>query len=599
MSDGNKSHNSKDKRKHNSSMPLIKRILRDYMRPYTRRMCWSIFFMVIAAAMTAMFAKLVQPVLDDVLINAKKDLIVPIALSVFACFSLRGVATYMHTVMTNTIGQSIVSDIQKDLFAHSLKLDLKFFQENPSGEMVARMISDVNVMRAAVAEAVTGLFKNFLTLILLIVVMFYQDWVLALAAFTIFPFAAAFVAWLGKRLRKISGRTQESIGSMASFLSQVFQGIRQVKAYGQETEENRRAALAIDRVRDLNIKNTTTGNLSTPVNDVLVGLTVLGLIIYGGYQSVAGALTPGSLMSFIAAFLMAYEPMKKLAKLNNNLQTGLGAAERVFAILDIRPAIITTEATRSLESKAPVIAFENVCFAYDTMGGDDAGLRVLDDVSFTAKNGEVIALVGPSGAGKSTILNLVLRFFDPVSGRVTIDGSDIRDYTLESLRGHMALVSQEVVIFDDTVLANIAYGDPSAGEDRVIEAAKAANAHEFIMAMEEGYQTRVGENGLKLSGGQRQRIAIARAILRNAPILLLDEATSALDNESERLIQQSLQKLEQGRTTIVIAHRLSTIRSATRILVMDAGRIAESGTHAELIALGGIYASLYTDYAHG
>lgn len=585
-----------EREKPTSSFPLVKRIAKTYIKPYVKTLSVAVFFMIVAAAMTAIFARLVQPVLDDVLIAGDENKVVTIAVAVFVCFSLRGISTYLHTVMMNIVGQNIVADIQKDLFAHSLSLDLKFFQNNPSGEMVARMISDVNVMRAAVADSLTGIGKSFLTLILLIAVMFHQDWKLAIAAFTIFPFAAVFVGWLGKRLRKISGDTQESIGTMTSFLSQVFQGVRQVKAYGQEKGEHVRAENVIHRVRDLNIKNRKIGNLSTPVNDVLVGLVVFGLISYGGYQAAAGTLSPGGLMSFITAFLMSYEPMKKLAKLNNNLQTGLGAAERVFAILDTKPLIKQEDGKKILETRTPSITFENVDFSYDPEAEEEHYAQVLSDISFSAKNGEVVALVGASGSGKSTILNLILRFFDPVSGNIKIDDVSIDDYTLDSLRGAMALVSQEIVIFDDTVLNNIAYGRPDASEEEIIAAAKAANAHEFILAMDEGYATQVGENGLKLSGGQRQRIAIARAILRDAPILLLDEATSALDNESERLIQKSLQTLEKGRTTIVVAHRLSTIRNADKIIVLMDGKICEAGTHDTLLKNKSVYASLYQDY---
>lgn len=575
----------------NTSISLVKRLVRLYLKPYFGKLAAAIGFMVVAAAMTAIFARLVQPVLDDVLIKGNLNLILPIALGVFACFVFRGISTYFHTVLMNEIGQSIVSDVQKDLFKKTLALDIGYFHQNPSGEMVSRMISDVNVMRAAVSDSLTGIGKSFLTLILLIAVMFYQDWKLAIAAFTIFPFAAIFVGWLGKRLRKISGQTQDSIGVLTSFLSQVFLGIRQVKAYNQQENELQRASVHIDKVRDLNIKNTRTGNLSTPVNDVLVGCAVLGLISYGGYQSAAGTLTPGELMSFITAFLMSYEPMKKLAKLNNNLQTGLGAAERVFSVLD-KPSSAQDEGGElSLSSADIYLEFKNVSFSY----GEKT--PVLENINFKADKGDVIALVGPSGAGKSTVINLILRFYDPQNGQILINDKALPAYNTASLRENMALVSQDIMIFDETVLANIAYGKPDASEDEIIEAAKKAHAHEFITKMPEGYNTRLGENGMSLSGGQRQRIAIARAILKDSPLLLLDEATSALDTESEKFIQESLAELQQGRTTIVIAHRLSTIRNATKILVLENGNIIESGTHESLLNLKGLYADLHSKIA--
>lgn len=575
--------------KDKSTKSLVKRLVRTYLRPYFGKLGVALFFMVIAASMTAIFAKLVQPVLDDVLIDGNMNKVIPIAVGVFACFVFRGLSTYGHTVLMNIIGQSIVSDIQRDLFRKTLALDLGYFQKNPSGEMVARMISDVNVMRAAVSDSLTGIGKSLLTLILLIIVMFYQDWQLAIAAFTIFPFAAVFVAWLGKKLRKISGQTQESIGALSSFLSQAFLGIRQVKAYNQQGNELNRAEGHILRVRDLNIKNTRIGNLSTPVNDILVGCAVLGLILYGGVQSANGTLSPGQLMSFITAFLMSYEPMKKLAKLNNNLQTGLGAAERVFFILDMPDSKKDEGGSKILDADDVTIEFDNVSFSYDH------DINVIDRVSFKAGKGDVVALVGPSGTGKSTLINLMLRFYDPTSGQIKVNGTNINDYSTATLRDHMALVSQDIMIFDDTVMANIAYGRPDASEADIISAAKQAHAHEFIEALPEGYSTKLGENGTTLSGGQRQRIAIARAILKDAPVLLLDEATSALDSESERLIQDSLQKLEVGRTTIVIAHRLSTIRNASLILGMDKGRIMEQGTHDQLMDQKGLYASYYND----
>lgn len=574
-----------------SSSTLVKRLIRSYLKPYFTKLGAAMLFMVIAAAMTAIFAKLVQPVLDDVLIKGDMKIVVPIALGVFGCFVFRGLSTYFHTVIMNEIGQSIVSDIQKDLFKKTLSLDIGYFHKHPSGEMVARMISDVNVMRAAVSDSLTGIGKSFLTLILLIGVMFYQDWTLAIAAFTIFPFAAFFVGWLGRRLRKISGQTQNSIGELTSFLSQVFIGIRQVKAYNQQENELLRAAVHIDKVRDLNIKNTRTGNLSTPVNDILVGCAVLGLISYGGYQSSTGTLTPGELMSFITAFLMSYEPMKKLAKLNNNLQTGLGAAERVFSVLDKPSSSLDKGGADSLSSDEINLAFNDVSFSYDN---EDA---VIQNISFTAHKGDVVALVGPSGAGKSTIINLVLRFYDPQSGDITINDKSLVEYSTVSLRNKMALVSQDIMIFDDTILSNIAYGRPGASEKDIIAAAKQAHAHDFISKIPDGYNARLGENGMSLSGGQRQRIAIARAILKDAPLLLLDEATSALDTESEKFIQESLAQLQQGRTTIVIAHRLSTIRNATKILVLENGGIVESGTHDALLQKKGLYANLHAKIA--
>jgi subfamily B ATP-binding cassette protein MsbA len=419
--------------------------------------------------------------------------------------------------------------------------------------------------------------------------MFWRDWVLALAVFIIFPITGIFVARLGKRLRKLSTRTQEGIADIAALLTQTFQGVRQVKAYGREGWEAARMDLKINHVRDLNIKNVRTGSVNAPVNDTLVGLCVFGLIVYGGYQSRLGHLSPGELMSFITAFLMSYEPMKRIAKVNNTLQVGLGAAARVFEIIDTQPKIVN--GTDFSDLLKPLVSFVSVTFQYE--GGEGP---VLVKNSFTANPYEVTALVGPSGGGKSTIFNLLLRFYDPQEGGVFINGHDLKTLDIQHLRRHVALVSQDVTIFDDTALANIAYGRADATEGDIITAAKAAHAHDFIMSLPQGYATRLGENGVSLSGGQRQRIALARAFLKDAPILLLDEATSALDAESERLVQDSLKVLQQGRTTLVIAHRLSTIAHAHQILVIDKGAVVESGTHDSLLQKKGMYAMLHENH---
>jgi subfamily B ATP-binding cassette protein MsbA len=341
-------------------------------------------------------------------------------------------------------------------------------------------------------------------------------------------------------------------------------------------------------VRDLNIKSVRIGTLSTPVNEVLIGLVFFGIILYGGYEAAAGNMTAGQLGSFLAAFLLAYEPMKKLAKLNNSIQTGLGAAERIFDMMDLQSRLPQVSGARALSVTKPSITFKNVDFQYE--GTDDKALK---NVSFTARPGKVTALVGPSGGGKSTIMNLIPRFYDAQEGQILIDDVDIRDCTVESVRRSIALVSQDITIFDDTVAANIAYGRKGASESDIEEAARMAAAHDFIHGFPQGYQTRVGEDGVKLSGGQRQRIAIARAILRDAPILLLDEATSALDNESERLVKEALSALEKGRTTLVIAHRLTTVHEADQIIVLDRGQIVEHGAHEDLMAGEGLYHQMY------
>ena len=570
--------------------PLIKK----YMTPYLGQLGVATLFMLIAAAATAAFAQLLQPVLDKAMIGVHDDpstvsKVLPIGLMILLSFAVRGLATYVHTVKMNKISQSVIADIQKDVFSHFMTLDLKFFHTYPSGQLVSRVTNDVNVMRAAVSDSFIGIGNNLLTLVFLVGVMVYQDWRLTLITMIVFPVASGLVVVLGKRLRKVSRSIQGETANLSGVLTQIFQGIRQVQAYGMENAERQKAGRAVQLVRDLNIKAVRIGNLSTPINELLVGFVVFGIIVYGGYRIAAGELTPGGLLSFIAAFSLAYEPMKKLAKLNNSLQLGVGAAERIMEMQEVKPTIVDSPAAIPLKVTKPEIKFDHIAFQYNP----DDDTKALDDVSFTVPAGKVTALVGASGSGKSTILNLILRFYDPQSGSVRIDGHEIQDLTIESLRNAMALVSQDITIFNDTVEANIAYGLKGATTEQVKAAAQAAAAEEFIVRMPEGYNTIVGENGVRLSGGQRQRISLARAMLRNAPILLLDEATSALDNESERLVQQTLARLEKDRTTLVIAHRLSTVQNADQIIVMSKGRVVEQGSHAELLAMNGVYARMH------
>ncbi len=575
--------------KNDGTFAVLKRLMSTYLRPYTGALIVAVILMACSAALTAAFALMIEPVFDDVFTNGRLSVVWGLATAVFAIFVMRGILTYLHTVQLNKIGQSVASDIQNHMMAHFMSLDLRFFHANPSGQLLSRIVNDVNVLRTTVSELAINLGKNFLSLIFLIGVMFYQDWKLSIAAFIFFPLCAAFVAWSGRRLRKMSGRSQDYMANLSDLLSQVFQGIRLVKAYGMEDHEKAQTAKAVSLLRGNIVKSVRIGNLSTPVIDTLVGVVVFGVIAYGGYQVAAGLTTPGKLISFITAFSLAYEPLKKLAKLNNNLQTGLGAADRVFTLLDTQSAVTDRPNAQVLQTQQPDIRFDGVTFRYD-----EEARAALNDVSFLIPGGKVTALVGRSGSGKTTILNLIPRFFDVSLGSVTIANQDVRDVTMTSLRENMALVSQDITIFNDTVWANIGYGRKGAYQDEIIKAAIAAEADQFIRSLPQGYDTLLGESGLKLSGGQKQRIAIARAILRDAPVLLLDEATSALDNEAERAIQDTLYELQKGRTTLVIAHRLSTVQNADQIVVMEEGRVAEIGRHEDLLARGGVYARIHS-----
>lgn len=588
-----------------SSVPLIKRLVSTYLRPYTRQVLGAVLCLLIAASMTALFARLIQPVMDDVLSRAGSDpsaraMILPIGLSIFTCFAVRGLAGYGQTVQMSRIGQWIIRDIQNDLFRHLVRLDLGFHNANPAGQLTSRMVSDVNVMRAAVTDALAGIASSALTLLFLIIVMIIQDWQLSLIAFITLPVASFLVSYLGKKLRNISKSIQDHTATLTDRLAEVFSGIRMIQSYGLEQTESARMAGTVEQVRKHSIKSVRVSEMLTPINEILIGITVFTIIVYGGYKIAHGDATPGSLMSFIAAFALAYEPMKKLGKMNNVLQLGLGAAERVFALMDTPTKMTDTPDAQPLTlSSPPTITFDHVSFQYHTNDTLTDPAKTLSDIDLIFPSGKVTALVGPSGGGKSTLINLILRFYDPSAGRIFINGDNMRSLTIDSVRSHMALVSQDVTLFNATVRDNILLGRMDADMAMVIAAARAAAAHDFIMELPNGYDTIIGASGVLLSGGQRQRLSIARAMLRNAPILLLDEATSALDNESERAIQESLSALQSGRTTIVIAHRLSTIRHADQIVVMDGGRVIEAGRHDELIAHGGMYARLHGTFEMG
>jgi len=513
-----------------------------------------------------MLAWLMEPVINDIFVNKNVAMLLPLSVGVLATFTVRGVMTYAHKYIMAGVGQTVVSDLQKRLHMHLLRADLAMFQRAPVGDLITRMTSDIGIMRSVVSDSITDLGKNFLTLIFLAGVMVYQQPKLTLYSFVAFPLMGIVIGSLTKKLRQNARKTQGEWSRVTSRLTETFQGIRQVKAYGMESVEANSMSAFIDGIRRLAMKQVKFSSISTPLGEMLSGFAISVVIFYGGAQVIAGHASQGEFFSFITAFTMAYEPMKRLANINANVQQGLASADRVFHLLDVEPTILDAPGAQKLVVTQGQIEFRNVSFSY----GDK---NALHDVSITAHPGQKLALVGPSGAGKSTILNLIPRFYDVASGWVFIDGQDIRDVTQDSLRAHMALVSQDIVIFDDTVAANIAYGTTGATAEQIEQAARHAAAHDFITALPSAYATRLGEQGTSLSGGQRQRIAIARAMLRNAPILLLDEATSALDNESEKLVAEALKELQQGRTTIVIAHRLSTVRDADQIVVLDHGRV--------------------------
>jgi len=566
---------------------LVRRLVREHVRPYSGRLMLAVLCMAVVSACTAANAWLMQPVLDEVFVNKNALLLYAVPAAILAIALLKGAASYAEAVLMTFVGQRIVADMQTRMFGHLMRADLAFFHANSTGKLISRFLTDANLLQSGVSTALTGIIKDSLTLAFLVALMFYQDWTLALIAFFVFPIGMLPIVKIGKRMRRVSANTQVQMGEFTTLLDETFQGARHVKAYGMEGYETSRAAAIVNAVFKLQYRASRTRSAARPIMETLAGLAIAAIVLYGGSQVIAGQTTPGTFFSFIAALLLAYQPMKSLANFNANLQEGLAAAQRIFTLLDLEPAIRDAADAKPLQLAHGAVRFDDVQFAYVE------GHSALSGLSIDIPAGRTVALVGPSGAGKSTILNLIPRFYDVDSGSVTIDGQDVRAVTVASLRGNISLVSQDITLFDDTVRANIAYGKANATEAEIEAAARTAAAHEFVVELPQGYDTHVGGQGVKLSGGQRQRIAIARAMLKNAPILLLDEATSSLDSESERQVHDALARLMQGRTTVVIAHRLSTVIDADLIYVIDGGRVAESGNHAELLARRGAYARLY------
>ena len=542
--------------------------------------------MLVVGVTTSALAFLVKPALDEIFLKRNADMLKLIPLAVIGIYLVKGTCNYFQTVLMNFIGQRIVADLRAELYRKIQLQSLAFFTKHPTGVLMSRITNDVGYIQGAVSEAVTALLKDSFTLLCLVVVIFYRDWQLAIVAMFVFPLAVYPIAKFGQKMRQIATRAQVTLGSLTSLLQETISGTRIVKAFGMEAHENKRFSIENERLFRLSLKSISINAVSSPFMEFLGGLGISAIIFYGGYQVIHGQSTPGTFFSFLTALIMLYEPVKRLTNVNNTIQQGIAGAERVFSIMDLVPDIRNRPDAVPLPRISREIEIRNVTFRYEEA-------PVLKNITLRIRTGEAVAFVGMSGGGKTTLVNLIPRFYDVTTGMILIDGQDIRNVTVESLRGQIAIVTQQTILFNDTVRNNIAYGDISKTEDQIVEAAKAAHAHDFILRLPKGYETVIGEQGTKLSGGERQRISIARALLKNAPILILDEATSSLDSEAEIDVQDALENLMKGRTTLVIAHRLSTIRNADRIIVLVNGEIREEGTHETLLSRHGEYSRLY------
>ncbi|OIO69981.1 MAG: ABC transporter permease [Zetaproteobacteria bacterium CG12_big_fil_rev_8_21_14_0_65_55_1124] len=568
-------------------MQLYLRLL-EFLKPYRGRVALAMGCMVILAACTAATAWALQPALDEALSGKNPELIYLIPLLVIVLYIIKGVAYYGQATLMGHVGQRVIYDLRNRIYDQLTYQSLEFFAHRKVGEMLARISYDVTLVQAAVSTSVTALMRDSVSIVFLLGVVFYQEWMLAVIAMLVFPLVIYPIARFGKRMRHASFDGQVSMGEMSSLVEETVGGIRVVKAFGMEDYERSRFRRLTGDFLFHQLRMIRVQALSFPIMELLAGFGIAGVLLYGGMRVASGQTTAGTLVSFLAALIMLYEPVKRLSRANNEIQQGLAAAERLFDILDERVAVEDAADAKILNDFSRSVCFDRVGLQYP-----NTDAPVLRDVSFEVMRGEVVALVGRSGAGKTSLVNLVPRFMDVSGGAVLIDGQDVRRLTQASLRSQMAMVTQEIVLFNDTVRNNIAYGLDASRQKDIEAVAKAANAHDFITALPEGYDTLVGERGVILSGGQRQRLSLARALLKDAPILILDEATSALDTESERLVQQAIDRLMHGRTVIVIAHRLSTIRHASRIVVLEGGNVAQIGTHDELIVRGGLYGELY------
>ena len=575
----------------NSTRNLLLRIFKNYIRKHSQKILIAVICMIIVSATTAINAWMMQPVLDDIFINKDKSLILIIPLAILIIAIIKGISSYIQSILMSFVSYKIVANLQNHMFESLIKCDISFFSKTNSGTLISRFLADVGALSKGVHNLIINIIKDFFTLLFLIGVLFYHDPKLALISLLIFPLAIYPISRIGKRLRKISKNTQIGFGMLTKRLTESLQGIKTIKSFNAEQIEREKVDKEVENIFQLTYKSSRVNSISRPLMETLGGLAIAVIIYVGGSQVISGTTTPGTFFSFLTALLMAYQPIKSLASLNATLQMAMAAAERIFNIIDTRPLIAEKGSNKDHLLKngtAYSINFSNVSFSYE-----NSDKTTLQNINLEIKKGEKVALVGYSGAGKTSLLNLLPRFYEIKKGKITINGINIKDLSFNFLRNHFSLVSQDIVLFDDTLKYNICYGQKNINSRRVLDACKKANCEEFIKKFPNGVNETIGEKGVKLSGGQKQRIAIARAFLKNSPFLLLDEATSSLDSRSEKKIQTSLDKLMKNKTSLVIAHRLSTIIDADKIILLQNGKIEDIDKHSNLLKKSKIYKNLY------
>ena len=566
---------------------ILSRLFKENIRPQMAKLSSSFIFMLIIALATGATAWLLDPAIEKIFLDRDPQMVWMIPLGIIGILLVKGTATFFQVSILTEVGQKIIADIQIKMFTKITYADLGWLQINHSGKIISNFLYDVTLLQSAVSDCLANAFRNLLTLICLLAVMFYQDWALSLIAMIAIPLVGYFSKRLGRRMKKASTGTQVETGVLASLLSENLDGTRIVKAYQQEDAEIEKVSESIYRRMRLIIKVTKTKAAAAPFSEFLAGFGIAGAMYYAGIRGIQGDLPLNEFISFLGAMMLAFQPLRSLAQVNTMMQEGFAAGARVFELLDQPVEIAEKKDALKLVVSNGEIEFKNVNLSYAE------SKQVLNNINLLLPQNSITALVGPSGSGKTSTLNLIPRFYDPQSGSITIDGINTKDLSLYSLRSAIALVSQEPILFDLSIKENISYGRKNASDKDIINAAKSASAHNFILNLPNGYETLIGEKGYSLSGGQKQRLSIARAFLKNAPILLLDEATSSLDSESEHAVQEAIQILMKDRTTLVIAHRLSTIENANKIIVLSEGEIKESGNHKQLIEKNGLYKKLY------